>query len=294
MSTDTPSWDDLRILLAVHRDKSFLAAGKTLGVAPTTVARRIEALEHALGHPLVHRGNDGARLDPMALRLVALGEELELGLASLRRDARNETITGTVRVSLSEGLVRPITQALARLRVKHPSLFIELISESRNANIARGEADIGVRIVPTASPAVVSKRMGRAPLGLFASRDYVDRRLPGAVLRREMAPLHDWVAFDSTLDHLPHARWLRGYGATRFVFRTNAYAAIEHAVTAGVGIGLLNRSQGATNPSLVQLDLDETPPPVDLFLVFLRDAKKTPRIRVALREIESEIARHLT
>ncbi|MFO0610844.1 MAG: LysR family transcriptional regulator [Polyangiales bacterium] len=293
MTTDAPCWDDLRMLLAVHRDGSFLAAGKALGVAPSTVARRVEALERALGHPLVHRGNDGARLDPLALRLVALGEELEMGLASLRRDADEASVAGTVRVSLSEGFVRPITQTLARLRVKHPSLFVEVASESRNANIARGEADIGVRIAPTASPAVVSKRMGRSALGLFASRDYVDRRLPGAALRRAAAPLQDWVTFEGALDHLPHARWLRGYGATRLVFRSNSYAAIEHAVASGMGVGLLNRAQGAAHPALVLLDVESEPPPVEIHLAFLRAARKTPRVRVVLREIEAEIQRHL-
>ena len=33
MKTRPASWDDLRFLLAVHRDRSFFAAGKSLGVA---------------------------------------------------------------------------------------------------------------------------------------------------------------------------------------------------------------------------------------------------------------------
>src|SRR3954471_11195026 len=98
MKNQEPSWDDLRVLLAVHRDKSFFAAGKTLGVAASTVARRVEAVERSLGCVLVHRGNDGTALDPDALRLVALAEELELGLASLSRDARDAEVSGTVRV----------------------------------------------------------------------------------------------------------------------------------------------------------------------------------------------------
>ena len=63
MTTKPTSWDDLRFLLAVHRDRSFFAAGKSLGVAPSTVARRVEAIERRLGRVLVHRGNDGTQLD---------------------------------------------------------------------------------------------------------------------------------------------------------------------------------------------------------------------------------------
>ena len=73
----TPTWDDLRVLLALHRHRSFLAAGKALGVSTSTAARRIEALEAALGRPLVHRSSGGTSVEPGALELVTLAEQLE-------------------------------------------------------------------------------------------------------------------------------------------------------------------------------------------------------------------------
>lgn len=293
MSDDMPSWDDLRILLAVHRGRSFVAAGKSLGVAASTVARRMEALEASVGHPLVHRGNDGVRLDPDALRLVALGEEFELGLAWLRRSEREDEVSGTVRVSISEGLVRSILPVLARLRVKHPGLVFELVSESRLADLARREADIGLRVLRSESPTVVSKRMGRAAIGLFASRDYVARRLPSARLTKDAAPHQDWIGHEAALSRLPHEVWVREYGARRFVLRSNSSTAIEHAVLAGMGIGVLAESHGLATPGLVLLDIEGVLPPAEIFLAFHRDARKTPRIRVVVRELEAEIRRHL-
>lgn len=293
MKTRAPSWDDLRILLAVHRDESFLAAGKTLGVAGSTVARRIEAIERSVGRVLVHRGNDGTRLDPDALRLVALAEQLELGLAALSRDGREAEVSGTVRVSLSEGFIRPLVPLLARLHAKHPALGIELISEARIADLARGEADIGIRIVRSASAAIVSKLLGRASTGLFASREYVERRLPSARLAREVAGAHDWVGLDASLERLPQEQWIRQYGASRFTFRSNSAIAIEHAVLSGMGIGLLGAAQGTSLPGLVQLDLEQAPPPVEVFLAFHRDARKTPRIRIVAKEIEADARRQL-
>ncbi len=293
MKTGAPSWDDLRILLAVHRDRSFLAAGKTLGVAGSTVARRVEAIERSLGRVLVHRGNDGTRLDPDALPLVALAEELELGIAWLVRDGREAEVSGTVRVSLSEGFIRPLVPLLARLHAKYPALRIELISESRLADLARGEADIGIRIVRSASAAIVSKLLGRASTALFASREYVERRLPSARLARELAGRHDWVGLDASLERLPQEQWLRKYGASRFTFRSNSAIAIEHAVLAGMGIGLLGTVAATSLPALVRLDVEQTPPPVEIFLAFHRDAKKTPRIRVVAKAIEADARRQL-
>lgn len=293
VKTKAPSWDDLRILLAVHRCRSFLAAGRTLGVAASTVARRVDAIERSLGRVLVHRGNDGTRLDPDALRLVALAEELELGLASLVRDGRDADVSGTVRVSLSEGFIRPLVPVLARLNAKHPALSVELISESRVADLARGEADIGIRIVRSESAAVVSKLLGRASTGLFASRDYVERRLPSARLSRDVAGLQAWVGLDGSLERLPQERWIREYGASRFTFRSNSALAIEQAVLAGMGVGLLGVVQGTSLQGLVQLDIERAPPPVEVFLAFPRDARKTPRVRVVAREIEADARRQI-
>ena len=293
MQTSPPSWDDLRILLAVHRAKSFLGAGKTLGVATSTVTRRMEVLERTLGRTLVHRTNGGTRIDPDALALVALGESLELGLDALRRDARDQVVAGVVRVSVSDGFVRPTTQLLVRLRTKHPALSVELVSESRVTDLARHEADIGLRITRTSSPSIVEKSMGRARVGLFAAKSYVERRLPNARIPREHAERHDWVGLDGALERLPQERWLRDYGAKRFVFRSNSSVAIEQAVLSGAGIGLLGEAQGAALDGLVQLATDDTPPPVEIFIAFHKDAKKTPRVRAVVRELEVEIRRYL-
>jgi DNA-binding transcriptional LysR family regulator len=293
MKTKPVSWDDLRCLLAVHRDRSFFAAGKSLGVAASTVARRVEAVERSLGRVLVHRSNDGTAIDADALRLIALAEELELGLASLIRDGRDAEVSGTVRVSLSEGFVRPLVPLFARLQAKHPALSVEVISESRMADLARGEADVGIRIVRSTSAPIISKLLGRASTGLFASREYVERRLPNARLSRNVAGMHDWVGLDASLERLPQEQWMRAYGASRFTFRSNSIIAIEQAVVSGMGIGLLGVVQATSFSGLVKLDLEALPPPVEVFLAFRRDARKTSRIRVVAREIEADARRLL-
>ena len=48
-------WDDLRYFLAVHRHGAHAAAGRALRVAPTTICRRLAALEEALGVKLFQR-----------------------------------------------------------------------------------------------------------------------------------------------------------------------------------------------------------------------------------------------
>ena len=286
------AWDDLRILLAVHRGRSFLAAGKALGVATSTVARRIEALEKGVGRPLVHRGNAGTVLDADALSLVALGEQMELGLDALRRSGDGERVEGTVRISSSEGFMRPLARVLARVQLKHPALRLEVVSESRMADLSRREADIGLRITKSSSASLIEKRLGRLRLAVFASRAYVARRLPGAQLPRAAAARHAWVGFDRSLERLPAEAWMRSYGATQFVLRSTSATALEEAVVSGMGLGVLVQAQAASL-DLVRIETDETPPDIDVFLAFHREAKGSPRVRAVVRELEAELRRML-
>lgn len=133
--------------------------------------------------------------------------------------------------------------------------------------------------------------LGRATTGLFASREYVERRLPSARLSRDAAGTHDWVGLDASFERLPQEQWIRAYGASRFTFRSNSIIAIEQAVVSGMGIGLLGIVQASSLTGLVKLDLESSPPPVDVFLAFRRDARKASRIRVVAREIEADARR---
>ncbi len=293
MVASQPTWDDLRFLLAVHRGKSFLAAGKALGVATSTVARRLEALEAALGRPLVHRGNAGTSVDADALQLVSLAEQMELGLAELARGARSARVEGTVRVSVIEGGVRAVVRVLARLHVSHPALLFEVVSESRLADLARGEADIGIRIARSNVSTLVEKRIGRMGLAVFAARSYVERRLPGARLARADAARHDWVGFERHLQKLPSECWARDYGARHFTLCGSSQAAIEEAVIAGMGLGILSETQG-NELELVRIETETTPPAVEVYLAFHREARRTERVRIALQAIEAELRRALT
>ena len=56
-----PSWDDLRIFLAVVAHGSLNSAGRALGQSQPTVARRMRVLEDLLGVALFERGRTASR-----------------------------------------------------------------------------------------------------------------------------------------------------------------------------------------------------------------------------------------
>lgn len=290
---DDPSWEDLRVLLAVYREGSFLGAGNVLDMAGSTVARRIDALEQRIGCQLVHRSNAGVSLEPDALPLIDLARSVELGLRAFRRDVGAAKLTGTVRVSVSEGFARPIARVLASLRSEHPALQLELAVDARLADLARLEADVAIRIAPGGVSTSIERTIGMAPLGLFAAEPYVAARVRGRHLARASAHEHDWVGFDDTLEpRVGPQSWLRSYGATRFSFRSTSSAAQEEAIIAGAGVGMLVVARGL-QLGLVQLTLDEAPPEVPVILAYHRDAQAKPRVQAVVRALEAELRRHL-
>src|SRR4051812_4226459 len=137
---ETLSWDDLRILLAIQRAGSLLAAGRSLGLSTSTMARRLDALELAMGQQLVYRSQAGTELKPEAATLIRLAEAMENGIAALRRD--RATLAGTLRISVPDGMAQMLTRSLITLRKEHPGIDIELVGENRMADVAAREADI--------------------------------------------------------------------------------------------------------------------------------------------------------
>src|SRR5688572_21110514 len=64
-------WNDLRFLQAVRDRGTLAAASETLRVDATTVRRRIDALERALGIRLLERTKLGVALTPAGERAYA-------------------------------------------------------------------------------------------------------------------------------------------------------------------------------------------------------------------------------
>jgi DNA-binding transcriptional LysR family regulator len=291
--TSSAPWDDLRVLLALHRQRSFLGAGKLLGISTSTAARRIDALEAALGRPLVHRSRSGTFVEPDALELVALAEQLELGLLALRRnDGKSEDVSGAVRLSVGEGFVRPLVGVLAELRRKHQGLRFEVISETRFADLGRREADIAIRKGKSASPALIERGVGRLALGLYAAQSYVDRRLRSTRLASNDFGRHDFIGYDGAMKQSPQAQWLTEQGALHYAFRSNSDYALEEAAVQGQGICLLAKAQASGLP-LVQVDCDAGLPSLPIFLVFHRELRNVPRYRLVTRTLEAALRKAL-
>jgi len=92
----TLQWDDARLLLALLRAPTLVAAARTLGIDKSTLSRRMDGLEAALSARLFLRGRDDIRPSPVGERLRVHAERMEAEMLALTSAA----IAGGEEVSL--------------------------------------------------------------------------------------------------------------------------------------------------------------------------------------------------
>ena len=281
------NWSDLRFFLELARTGSLSIAAKRLTVDRNTVARRVAALEGALGLTLFERGPQGWKRTADGEQLAGLASRVEEQVLTLARhaDAVDRALTGTVRVTtathVSAGLLAP---ALPGLRERHPGLLLEVATDSRAFDLTRREADLALRLGRPRDAGLVMRKLASVAHRLYAARAH-----PAARRRRVDFEADAFVGFDDSLAGTPQERWLQRLGPSRrTVFRTNGTASLLAATRAGVGLAVLPCFVADADPELVRLD---TPEPIDLELWLLvhGDLSHTPRVRAVIDWIDEVV-----
>jgi DNA-binding transcriptional LysR family regulator len=282
------SWNDLRVLLAVYRGGSLLKAGRFLGLSTSTVGRRLDALEQAIGTKLVHRTQNGAELTSSAVRLVRLAEGLETGLQSQQRD--RQAIAGTIRISVPDGLAGVVAEAIVPFHRNFPAIDVELIGESRMADVAKREADVALRLVRSTSHFLVEQKVATLRFSLFGAPDYVRDHLNGRALRYGDAAAQIFVGLDPRWAALPQEQWLIRLGASRFAFRSGSIDAVMAVVRQGIGLAALPDETGH-DAGLIQIKTEVAGPVQPLYLVCHRDLRHIAHVRAILSLIQVSLLR---
>ncbi|HEX7837121.1 MAG TPA: LysR family transcriptional regulator [Kofleriaceae bacterium] len=284
MTSSEFSWDDLRVFLAVHRRGSHGGAARLLGVDPSTIGRRVAALEAALGTRLFDRLPGGVELTAAGATLLSHATRVEEeALAAGRElggvDAR---VTGTVRLTASDGMLHYlILPALDTLRRAHPGLLLELRGDPRTLDLARREADIAVRLFRPRGSSLVARRCATMRNGLYASHAYLARR----GLPRSAADLrgHDFIGFDASFDNVPTLRWLRQHVPDpRWTVRASTSTPQVLACVEGAGIAIVASFIARREPRLVPVLPSLQPPSRDVWLVVHQDLRRTARVTAVL------------
>jgi DNA-binding transcriptional LysR family regulator len=168
-------WNDFKIVLALSRGGSVTGASRLLGIDNSTVSRRLAAVETALGACLIVRGGREFTFTAEGKAALAAAEAMEAAAATATASIRaaKAEVEGVARISCVPSIVRVLLPFPALIAEKHPKLTVELDSAARIVDLAKGDADIAIRIVRPTEVDVIVKHGHEMGLGLYAAKSYV-------------------------------------------------------------------------------------------------------------------------
>jgi DNA-binding transcriptional LysR family regulator len=289
-------WDDVRLFLALYRERTLAGAGAAVGLDASTLSRRLATLEELLETRLFDRGRDGLEPTEGAELLLPAAEEMAQAHARFVQSVLGfeRSAEGIVRLSAPPGLAETfVVPALVELRVKYPALRVELDASIRFTELTRREADLALRTRRPSAGDLVSVKLS-------------ERRwepMLRAERARSVEPIGDWgkvswIGWGDDMQEFPPARWVAKHvPRTALVLTTSHVAAQLAAVEAGLGLALLPpvyarraglraaRHAPALAASVAELPGTET------WLVGHRALRRVPRIAAVWDFLVEQFAR---
>lgn len=280
-------WGDLRFFLELVRSGSLGRAATRLSVDRNTVARRVRALEAALGLTLFERGPQGWERTGAGEELAGLARRVEEDVLALARraDARDEAVRGTVRLTTASHLAAfLLAPAVPALRTRHPDLVLEIAADQRAFDLSRREADLALRLGRPVAEGLVMRKLSDVAYRCYAAPSYLAGRRGPVDFGRDR-----FLCLDENFASTPSERWLaRQATALQVVFRCNATAGLLAATRAGLGVALLPRFAADGDPGLQPLD-GPAPPGHELWLLVHGDLRRAPRVRAVLEWVDEVV-----
>jgi len=280
-------WTLLRTFIAVVDAGSILGAAKRLGSYQPTVSRQVAELESQLGVPLFERTGRGLVPTVAGLAIVEPARQMAASAEAVTTALRGigQSLKGTVRVGCSQVVASYVLpRCLASIRLKHPTIQIDVVASNGLSNLLRRECDVAVRMIQPIQSAIVTRRVAELQMGVYAASSYLANR--PAPRRASDLTAHDLIGLD-TDDTLVRALVAAGVSVTResFVLRSDDQVACTRMVEAGGGIGFMPRvvagSLKGLQPVLPRLPM----PALPVWLSVHREIRGNPLIRIVFDEL---------
>ncbi|CAO3435322.1 LysR family transcriptional regulator [Azospirillum argentinense] len=165
------------VFVQVAETRSFVAAGRLLGVSASAVGKSVARLEEKLGVRLFHRSTRSVTLTAEGTLFLERSRRIlaEIEAAELELSQASAVPRGRLRVSLPlvSSLVLPVLGEFMRA---YPEIELDLDFTDRMVDVIEEGFDAVVRTGEPADSRLSARRLGNFRLLLVASPDYLARR----------------------------------------------------------------------------------------------------------------------
>jgi DNA-binding transcriptional LysR family regulator len=287
-------WDDLQSFLAVARSGRLTVAARRMGVDHTTLGRRLQSLERALGANLFERHATGYSLTAQGESLLASAEAME-GLAmTIMEDLAGSagSLSGAVRIGTPDGFGSFfLAPRIGQLATRHPDLEVQLVAMPRLFSLSKREADIAISLAQPDAGRLHGRKLTDYELGLYAARSYVAASPPIASVAD--LPGHRFISYIDDLLYTPELDYLPQISRDiRPQLKSASLVAQFRAVEAGAGIAVLPCFLVNDHANLVRLLPADVSLIRSFWLLIHSDLRHLSRIRVTAEFIAEEVRRN--
>jgi len=241
-SSDSISWDDLRLFLDVARLGGLSAATATTGLSAATLGRRVTTLERQIGEPLFIRGQTGYALTKAGAELLHHAEEVEVAMVSVARWRDGNAGQRIVRVSAGAWTSDFISRHIEEVWQAEDGIRLELVTAYEKADIGRRAADIGIRSERPTAPGLAGRRVGSVAHALYCAPRLASGVVAGV-----------FVGVTGEAAQVASARWLMAHHGDRIAARGNSVHAVRELVAAGAGLSVFPCFVGDADPRLARI-----------------------------------------
>ena len=177
MEHQRPELSDIALFVEVAQRRSFSRAAEALGMANSSLSRRISRLERAVGVTLLHRSSRRVELTELGQkyfeRCQKIVEDAAAAHDQLARDS--SAPKGRIRMSVPVdfGLIF-IAPALAEFARLYPELNFEVDMSPGRVDLLAEQYDLAIRVGDLEDSAtLVTRRLVTVEVGLYASPAYL-------------------------------------------------------------------------------------------------------------------------
>ncbi|MGB1950716.1 MAG: LysR family transcriptional regulator [Marinobacter sp.] len=277
-------WDYLRYIHALAIGGTLARAGDILGVHQTTVLRRLDQMEEALGVQFFERSRDGLQLTPVGETAFREAQRLTVEMDNLERKlvGQDSAPVGKVRLAAEDAMMAPLlSPILSDLVREFPDIELEVLTDNDVANLSHREADLTLRPENKPQATLEGERVAAVESAVYGSAQYCRRHRNMDVENHPEGCV--WIIPDETFSHLATGRWYRKHlKNVSSVIRCNSLQSMHALAIAGAGLAVLPCYLGESARELRRLSEPLDGESVDLWLHVNHDTQQMARVRIVM------------
>ena len=283
-------WDDYRYFAALAEAGSVRGAANELGVNASTVTRRLESLETALGVSLFKRTGRGLNITTegveVAQRLDEVAKQLRILEASVK--GRDSRLAGQIKLSVPDVFgVHFLLADLVPFIQMYSEIQLDLVPGAQVLALGKDDLDVQISVTDNPPDWLVGRPLGQLSLGVYGTAEYVASIQAG---ERAGADI-DWVGWDQRgeIGLVYQQIKTKSFAEASEQVRVGHAEMQRAALRAGMGIGILPSFVGEQDELLQSVpDVEGASP--NVWLLTHPSARAVRRIQLLLEFLRDVFA----